>query len=84
MKKEVNIRVPFGWPAALGLIFVTMKILGYLKWSWWWATAPFWAPPSIALALLVIGGTLYVVVGTLVDTRRAKKRRKAIARRRGR
>lgn len=25
------------------LIFLTLKLTGYISWSWWWVTAPFWS-----------------------------------------
>lgn len=24
------------------LIFLTLKLTGYIGWSWWWVTAPLW------------------------------------------
>lgn len=38
----------------LGCIFVTLKLTGYIAWSWWWVLAPFWAP--LALFLAILGG----------------------------
>lgn len=26
----------------LGLLFVALKLVGVIGWSWWWVTAPFW------------------------------------------
>lgn len=37
-----------------GLLFVGLKLTGYISWSWWWVTAPFWAPVVIALPLLIL------------------------------
>ena len=41
-----------GW---LTLIFITLKLTGYIDWSWWWVTAPIWGQIVIALVLIVIG-----------------------------
>lgn len=38
----------------LGLIFVTLKLLGKITWSWWWVTAPFWGPLAIGVIFLII------------------------------
>jgi hypothetical protein len=43
----------------LGVVFVTLKLLGVIDWSWWWVTAPFWG--GFALVLSVAGGALLVV-----------------------
>ncbi|EMO1103973.1 TPA: hypothetical protein ACX1S2_003903 [Yersinia enterocolitica] len=47
---------------ALGLIFVTLKLMGYIAWSWWWVTAPFWVLPAILIAAL---GIVSLIVGAI-------------------
>ena len=40
----------------LTIVFVILKVMGYIDWSWWWVFAPLWIPAAIlAFALLVIG-----------------------------
>lgn len=43
-----------GFLGALALLFIALKLTGYIDWSWWWVTAPLWA--GAALVLLIIGG----------------------------
>lgn len=31
----------------LGVLFVALKLTGYIDWSWWWVTAPFWIPTLV-------------------------------------
>lgn len=38
----------------LGCIFVTLKLTGYITWSWWWVTAPFWGGAALVLSIWVI------------------------------
>lgn len=38
----------------LGLIFITLKLMGYIAWSWWWVLAPFWIPAILALVIFAI------------------------------
>ena len=26
----------------LGVLFVGLKLTGYIDWAWWWVTLPFW------------------------------------------
>jgi hypothetical protein len=43
----------------LALIFITLKLTGFLAaWSWWAVTAPLWAVP---VAILLIGAALFVI-----------------------
>ena len=41
-----------GFFGLLTLIFITLKLTGYIDWSWWWVLAPLWIP--IVLVLLFI------------------------------
>lgn len=36
----------------LGVAFVVLKLTGYINWSWWWVTIPFWG--GLALVILII------------------------------
>ena len=53
----------------LGVLFVGLKLTGFIDWSWWWVTAPFWG--GIAVALVIMMG-VGVVAGiyTLIKSRR--------------
>lgn len=31
----------------LALIFIVLKLLGIVEWSWWWVLAPWWIPALI-------------------------------------
>ena len=41
-----------GFFGALALLFIALKLTGYITWSWWWVLAPMWIP--IALILLFV------------------------------
>ena len=36
----------------LGILFVGLKLTGYINWSWWVITLPFWG--GLAVVLLVV------------------------------
>lgn len=40
----------------LTIVFITLKLLGYIDWSWWWVLSPIWI--SFAIAALIIVGVL--------------------------
>ena len=31
-----------GLGGVLGVVFIILKLTGYIDWSWWWVTAPIW------------------------------------------
>ena len=52
----------------LGVLFVGLKLTGYIDWSWWWVTAPFWGGFALVAAMLVIFGCV-AGIAILADRR---------------
>jgi len=40
----------------LTVLFIGLKLTGYITWSWWWVLAPLWIPIAIVLVILSIVG----------------------------
>lgn len=38
----------------LGVAFVVLKLMGYINWSWWWVTAPFWGGFVLTIVIMLI------------------------------
>lgn len=45
----------------LGVAFVVLKLTGFINWSWWWVTLPFWGGLALVLFILAIVGIVYVL-----------------------
>ena len=43
-----------GFLGALGIVFITLKLLKVIDWSWWWVLSPIWIPVVIFLIACVI------------------------------
>lgn len=43
-----------GLDTILFVVFLILKLTGYIDWSWWWVTAPLWIPVAIGLVAIVI------------------------------
>ena len=43
-----------GFGGILFVVFLILKLTGYIDWSWWWVTAPLWIPFAIVIVFLVI------------------------------
>ena len=39
----------------LTIVFIILKLLKIIKWSWLWVLAPTWIPIAIALIIIIIG-----------------------------
>jgi hypothetical protein len=46
-----------GFFGLMFLIFMTLKLTGFITWSWWWVTAPLWG--GFALIVIVV---LFVLI----------------------
>ena len=51
-----------GLPGALFLVFLVLKLTGYIGWSWWWVTAPMWIPAAVFLVAALLFGIIGLVV----------------------
>ena len=43
-----------GFFGLLTIVFITLKLTGYITWSWWWVLAPMWMPLAIILPIFII------------------------------
>ena len=54
MSDKNNNSSGIGFLSALELIFITLKLTGYIEWSWWWVLSPTWIPLGIAGLIFII------------------------------
>lgn len=57
--KVVN-KSGIGFLPLLCLLFVGLKLTGYVAWSWWWVLAPLWIPASLGLTILGVAYCWFV------------------------
>ena len=38
----------------LAILFIALKLLDKISWSWWWVLAPIWLPTIIAIVIFVL------------------------------
>jgi len=38
----------------LAIVFITLKLIGYINWSWWWVLAPLWMPLPVLLVIFAV------------------------------
>ena len=54
-----------GFVGLLTIIFIVLKLLGKITWSWWWVLSPLWI--SAGLVFLVLLGILIWVLAVNKD-----------------
>jgi len=43
-----------GLAGAVFLVFLILKLLDKIDWSWWWVTAPLWIPFGLFMAIAAV------------------------------
>ncbi len=60
-----------GFAGLLAIVFITLKLTGYITWSWWWVLSPLWIPLAFVVTIL-----LFVwVVGVSTNSLRINRRK---------
>lgn len=49
-----TVKGDIGFCGLLTIVFIALKLMGYINWSWVWVFSPLWIPSIIVLALLVV------------------------------
>lgn len=55
-----------GFVGLLTIVFITLKLLGKIDWSWWWVLSPLWISALLGVAIFAIG-LVIVIGGALLD-----------------
>ena len=48
-------------PKILGLLLgtlITLKLISFINWSWWWITSPLWGGLVLAIVLMLFAGII--------------------------
>jgi hypothetical protein len=43
-----------GFCGLLTIVFIVLKLIGYISWSWFWVLSPLWISWLIAIILIII------------------------------
>jgi hypothetical protein len=73
MSDNSNTGGGLGFFSALTILFIGLKMTGYIEWSWWWVLAPIW----MTYALAFVAAVVYVILKEISDSRAEEKKRKA-------
>lgn len=57
-KKEISFDLGLGFPELLTLLFIGLKLTGYIAWPWLWVLAPILIAVSVAV-VMVIGVSVF-------------------------
>ena len=49
--------------SVVGIVFIILKLVGVIEWSWWWVTLPLWGGIVLLGVLLVVLLILAALLG---------------------
>jgi uncharacterized membrane protein (DUF485 family) len=49
--------------SVVGIVFIILKLVGVIEWSWWWVTLPLWGGIVLLGVLLVVLLILTAILG---------------------
>lgn len=52
-----------GFFGLLAIVFIMLKLTGYITWSWWWVLAPLWGPAAVFLVIFLIIVLIAAIIG---------------------
>ena len=55
MSKQSNSTGGIGFLGMLTILFIGLKLTGYVDWSWTWVLSPLWIGFTLGVTLIVIG-----------------------------
>jgi len=47
-----------GFLGLLTIVFITLKLTGYIAWSWWWVLSPLWLGFVVVITIFLIIATI--------------------------
>ena len=56
MENKNNIRCGISFLELLAIVFIALKLMGYIQWSWWLVLSPLWFPIILLILVLIIIG----------------------------
>ena len=51
----------------LAILFIGLKLTGFITWSWWLVTLPLWGGVALIFSLVIIGPVLAIVGVFILD-----------------
>ncbi len=61
-KDKISIKLGDPFLSLLSVLFIGLKLTGYIAWPWYWVLAPIWIPVAVALL-----GLLILIIATIAN-----------------
>ena len=61
-----------GFCELLAIVFIILKLLNKITWSWLWVLSPLWIPIAFVMVLFLLGFVFYffgIIISAIIDRR---------------
>lgn len=55
-----------GFFGALTILFIALKLIGIITWSWWWVLSPLWLPITVVLVVFFVAFVMILIKEAIV------------------
>jgi len=62
-----------GFFGLLFIVFLVLKLVGIITWSWWWVTAPLWGGFALVAGFMAVAGLLWLIAAVITAASNALK-----------
>jgi hypothetical protein len=56
-----------GFVGLLTIVFITLKLIGKINWSWWWVLSPIWISAILTIVVIIIVLIVLAIIA-LIDS----------------
>jgi hypothetical protein len=67
-KSTITANLSVGFCEWLALLFIALKLTGYIQWSWWWVLSPIWVPVVFLLGVFLLA-SVCITIGLWLDSK---------------
>ncbi len=60
-QKKVIVKKGLDLSEVLLVVFIILKLTGFIQWSWLWVLSPLWIPWCIGILILIVLGIFFFV-----------------------
>jgi uncharacterized membrane protein YqjE len=64
-KPQANLSPFGGFFGLLTILFIGLKLAGYIDWHWIWVFSPLWLPAAVVLTIVVVVFLAYLIGGAV-------------------
>ena len=66
--------ISIGFGGLLGIVFIVLKLIHVIDWTWVWVVSPIWISIALDVAILIIWGIVRLVIAIMESRMRGGKK----------